>query len=100
MSVFVTPVGQGVPANVPGGSTNGTALGTKPNDCVGVRFYLPAGASVTYTIAPLATPPSSAPSPTIAISDTANGAYFDENLANGMQIYVTATAGSPVFRFI
>jgi hypothetical protein len=82
---------------VPAGSTNGTALGTPPAGTVGVRLYLPAGASVTFTIA--ASQPASAPAVTFTVSQSGTGPNWDEALSAGEMIYVTATSGSPLFRW-
>lgn len=88
--------GVGAMTTVPAGSTNGTPLGTIPSGAKGVRFYLPSGASLTYTIA--AAQPTSAPSPTFTISQSSTGPNWDENL-NGQMIYVTAVSGAPLFRW-
>lgn len=87
--------GVGAMTAVPSGTTNGTAIGTCASTSSGVRIYLPTGASVTFTIA--ASQPGSAPSATFTVSASTTGPNWDENL-NGQQIYVTATAGSPLFR--
>jgi hypothetical protein len=95
--LFTTVRGVGSLTAVPAGSTNGTALGTMPSGATGVRFYLPSGASVTFTIA--STAPSSAPSLTFTVSQSGTGPNWDEALGNGEMIYVTATSGSPLFRW-
>src|SRR5271167_3334375 len=82
---------------VPAGSTNGTALGVPPASAVGARLYLPAGASVSFTIA--ASQPASAPANVFTVSQSATGPNWDEALSAGEMIYVTATAGSPLFRW-
>ena len=98
MPVTVTnPSGQGVITAVPGGSPNGTPLGTMPGGAIGARFYLGSSDSVTFAVA--AAQPGSAPSPTVTISG-ANGQGWDEPLGLGAMIYVTAVTGSPVFRWI
>jgi len=89
--------GLGALTAVPAGSTNGTALGTPPLGAVGMRFYLPAGAAVTFTIA--ATAPGSAPANTFTVSQSGTGPNWDEALSGGEMIYVTATTGSPLFRW-
>jgi len=82
---------------VPAGSGNGTALGTPPAGMVGARLYLPAGASVTFTIA--GSQPIGAPSATFTASQSGTGPNWDEALAGGQMIYVTATSGAPLFRW-
>ena len=99
MSIIVkypTNSGVGPLTAVPSGTTNGTALGAPPADYHGVRFYLPAGSSVTYTVA--ANQPIGAPAPTYTISGSTTGSSFDEPL-NGQSIFVTAVSGSPLFRW-
>ena len=89
--------GVGTMTAVPAGTANGASLGTMPAGAVGARFYLPAGSSVTFTIA--ATAPSSPPSTVFTISQVATGPNWDEALAGGEMIYVTATTGLPLFRW-
>ncbi len=96
MDRTVTP-GLGALAPVPAGSTNGTALGSPPASAVGARFYLPTGASVTFTVA--ATAPTSAPAYTFTISQSGTGPNWDEALSGGAMIYVTAILGAPLFRW-
>jgi|GEM_PF-4339521 len=99
MTVFSSnpSTGLGALAAVPAGSTNGTALGTPPDGAVGARLYLPSGASVSFTVA--ATAPTAAPSPVFTISQAGTGPNWDEALAGGQMIYVTATTGAPLFRW-
>jgi hypothetical protein len=82
---------------VPAGNTNGTILGTIPSTAVGARFYISGSDSVTFTISSPA--PSSPPSVTQTISLTTTGPNWDENLAGGQMIYVTAISGTPRFRW-
>ncbi len=82
---------------VPAASANGTAIGTMPGSAVGVRLYLPAGSSVTFTIA--AAPPSAPPASSFTVSQAGSGPNWDEALAGGQLLYVTATSGSPLFRW-
>ncbi|MDE2197903.1 MAG: hypothetical protein KGJ41_02685 [Rhodospirillales bacterium] len=89
--------GIGALTAVPAGSTNGTPLGVMPAGAVGARLYLPSGASVSFTIATSA--PAAAPAAVFTASQAATGANWDEALAGGAMIYVTATAGSPLFRW-
>ena len=89
--------GIGALTAVPVGSTNGTALGAQPAGAVGARFYLGSADSVTFTIATSA--PSAAPANTFTISGTATGPNWDEALAGGAMIYVTAKSGGPQFRW-
>jgi hypothetical protein len=89
--------GLGALTAVPAGSANGTALGAPPAGTVGVRLYLPIGAAVTFTIA--ASQPVSAPANLFTVSQSGTGPNWDEALSGGEMIYVTATAGSPLFRW-
>ena len=95
--VTTTPAGLGAMQAVPAGSTNGTALGTPPAGSRGARLYLPPGASVTFTMASAA--PASPPAVTFMVSQAGTGPNWDEDLAGGQMIYVTAMAGSPLFRW-
>ena len=99
MTVFSSnpSTGIGALAPVPAGSTNGTVLGTMPDGAVGARLYLPSGASVTFTITDTA--PSTPPSPVFTISQVGTGPNWDEALAGGQMIYVTAVTGAPLFRW-
>ncbi len=98
MSLFANNPSTGIGAltAVPAATTNGTALGTMPNGAVGARLYLGSADSVTFTIA--ASAPSSAPAETFTASGSVTGPNWDEAL-NGQMIYVTATSGSPKFRW-
>ena len=87
-------VGVGAMTAIPAGSTNGTLLACPTAS--GTRLYLPSGASVTYTVA--TTAPTAAPTATFTVSSTTTGANWDENLAFGAQVYVTAVTGSPLYR--
>ena len=99
MTISVTgPIGVGALTAVPSATTNGTALGTMPSNASGARIYLPVGASLTFTIA--ATAPASAPSSTFTVAQTNVGSYWDEPLSNSEMIYVTASSGSPLFRWV
>jgi len=89
--------GLGALSAVPAGSTNGSVLGTQPAGSVGARFYLPAGASVTFTVA--TTAPASAPANTFTVSQSGTGPNWDEALSGGAAIYITATTGAPMFRW-
>jgi hypothetical protein len=89
--------GLGALSAVPGGSTNGTAIGSAPAGAVGVRIYLPAGASVSFTVASSA--PGSAPANVFTVSQAGTGPNWDEALSGGQMIYVTAVSGSPLFRW-
>ncbi len=89
--------GIGALTPVPGGSTAGTALGVMPGGAVGARFYLPAGSSVTFTIA--GSQPVSAPMSVFTVSQSGTGPNWDEALAGGQMVYVTATSGAPLFRW-
>ncbi len=82
---------------VPAASANGTPLGTLPDGAVGARVYLSAGASMTFTVTD--TPPTAPPSAVFTISQASCGPNWDEALAGGQMIYVTATAGVPLFRW-
>ena len=89
--------GLGALAPVPAPSANGTPLGMPPDGYIGTRLYLPAGSSVTFTIA--ATQPTSPPSPVFTVTPATCGPNWDEALAGGQMVYVTATTGSPLFRW-
>lgn len=89
--------GLGALMAVPAGSANGTALGAAPEGAVGARFYLPAAASVTFTI--VDTAPTAPPSPVFNASQTATGPNWDEALSGGQMIYITASSGAPLFRW-
>ena len=91
----ISQVGIGALAAVPAGSTNGTLLATLPSNAQGVRFYLPLGSAVTFTVA--TTAPSTAPTYTYTISPATTGPVWDENLF-GSNIYVTSIVGAPLFR--
>ena len=90
-------VGKGAFTAVPAGTTNGTAIGVAPSGAVGVRLYLQGSDSVTFTIQSSA--PGSAPSLTFAATVASVGSVFDENLASGQMLYITAIVGSPMFRW-
>ncbi len=92
-------LGVGALQAVPAGSTNGSVLGAPPSGAIGVRFYLAASDSVTFTVA--GTAPTSAPAVTFLISGASGGTgpNWDENLSAGQMIYVTATSGAPKFRW-
>lgn len=81
---------------VPGGSPNGTPIGTPPAGAVGVRIYLPANASVTFTVA--SSQPLSPPANTFTVSNSTTGPNWDESL-NGQNLYITAISGTPLFRW-
>src|ERR1700677_4407087 len=89
--------GLGALSAVPAGSTNGTPLGTPPLGTVGARIYLPSGASVSFTIA--AAQPTTTPANIFTASQSGTGPNWDESLSAGQVIYVTAIAGSPMFRW-
>ncbi|MCW3476554.1 hypothetical protein [Limobrevibacterium gyesilva] len=89
--------GLGALSPVPAGAANGVALGVMPAGAVGARLYLPAGASVSFTVA--AAPPAGAPASVFTASQAGTGPNWDEALAGGQMIYVTAVAGSPLYRW-
>jgi hypothetical protein len=89
--------GLGALSAVPAASTNGTALGVMPAGAVGARLYLPAGASVSFTVA--AAQPAAAPAVVFTVSQSGTGPNWDEALAGGQMIYVVAVSGSPMFRW-
>jgi hypothetical protein len=68
-----------------------------PAGAVGARLYLPAGSSVSFTIA--ASSPSSPPASVFTVSQAGTGPNWDEALSGGQMIYITATAGVPLFRW-
>jgi hypothetical protein len=90
--------GLGTLSAIPAATINGTALGTPPAGTIGVRFYLPSGASVTFTIA--SAQPGSPPAITFTLLQTSTGPNWDEPLCDGQMIYVTATSGGALFRWI
>jgi hypothetical protein len=82
----------------PAASTNGTPVAaTIPANVKAVRFYLNTGDSLTFTIA--STQPGAAPTAVITISST-YVSNWDEPLSTGMNIYITAKTGNPLFRLI
>lgn len=83
---------------VPASSTNGTPLGVRPAKAIGVRFYLPAGSAIIFTISRRA--PTSAPTALFTISEADTGPTWVEGLSEGLMIYVTSLSGSPVFRWV
>lgn len=99
MTIFSSNPSTGIGAltAVPAGSTNGTALGTMPAGAIGARLYLPAGASVSFTVTDTA--PAAAPAAVFTASQTATGPNWDEALSAGQMIYVTASTGVPLFRW-
>ncbi len=99
MTIFANnpSTGLGTLSEVPSGSANGIALGSSPSGAVGARFYLPTGASVTFTVAPVA--PISVPAETFVISQAGTGPNWDEALSGGQMIYITAISGRPLFRW-
>jgi len=90
----VDPIGIGPMIAPPAASTNGTPL-LVPANTVAVRFYLAAGAAVTYTVAPLQ--PTAAPAAVFALTATAP-LSFDEPLAAGQQVFVTSLTGAVAYR--
>ncbi len=89
--------GIGALTPVPAGSSTGTALGTMPGGAVGARLYLPTGSAVTFTIA--GSQPVAAPTSVFTVTQAGCGPNWDEALAGGQMIYVTAASGSPLFRW-
>ena len=87
--------GGGAITAVPGASTDGTALGTLPEGCRGIRLYVPTGGSLTYTLA--SAPPGSAPS---AVWTVTGPAVQDEPVSADQMVYVTAITGTCLFRWI
>ena len=81
---------------VPAGSANGTLIGARPPGATGVRFYLPLGSSVTFTIA--AAQPTSPPI-AFTISGNGTGQYWEEALEGNISIYITATSNGAMFRW-
>lgn len=100
LPVAIQGLGVGDLAAIGAASTNGTALGTKPGAATRAALYLPAGSSVTYTIA--GTAPSAAPAATITLTSSGGTVpdYWEEALAGAQMIYLTAKAGAPLFRWI
>jgi hypothetical protein len=90
------PTGIGTLTAIPAASTNGTPL-TLPAGTTAVRLYLNPGDSVTYTVTQLQ--PATAPAATWTITATAP-ITFDEPLAAGQQLFVTAASGTPAYRVL
>lgn len=96
--------GFGPTAVVPTGTSAApVAIGNAPAGATGVRVYLATGDVVTCVIAAsladaktaaAATPPAS-----FSVSVASSGPNWDEDLANGMMVYVIGKTGNPVFRF-
>ncbi len=97
LAALASSVGLGAMQAVPAATPNGTPLGAAPPGAKGVRLYLPTGASLTYTIASIA--PAAAPAATFTVSQSGTGPNWDEDLAGGQMIYVTAVTGTPLFRW-
>jgi hypothetical protein len=98
MPVVNGPIGLGSMTALPFPTEVGTPLGTLPENAQGARFYLPAGTSVTFTIA--SAQPTAAPTAAFETPIGSASANWDEPLAAGQMIYVTAVTGSPFFRWI
>lgn len=96
MPVVNPAIGIGSFIGVPVASANGTLIGSKPAGAKGLRLYLASGDSITYTIA--ASAPGSPPSLTFTVSQSGTGPNWDEDL-NGVDLYITAKSGSPMFRW-
>lgn len=92
-----TAVSLGAFEAVPAGSTNGTVLGVVPSGAVGVRFYLPVGSGLSFTVAVGA--PSAAPDYAFALSEAGTGPVWDEAMSGSQMIYVTSRTGAPLFRW-
>jgi hypothetical protein len=84
---------------VPPGTTNGEPIGTPPASVRGVRFYLPASASVSYVVG--ITQPESVLTPNATTPvNTTNATIFDEFLMPGENLYITAISGAPFYRWM
>jgi len=90
----IDPIGIGAMAFPPAASTNGAPLVLPPGTSA-VRLYLATGASLTYTVAH--DQPAAPPTALFTIAATAP-VTLDEPLANGQQIFVTASTGTIVYR--
>lgn len=82
---------------VPAGSTNGTLLSGRPTGAQGVFFYTASGDAVTYAVA--TTAPVSAPAVTLTITGPIEPPR-GEMLGKNTNIYVTATTGTPKYRWV
>jgi hypothetical protein len=91
-------VGIGDLLDVPTSTPNGALLGIPPDNATGVRLYLSENDSLTFTIS--SSQPQSPPPSTFTISGITTGPNWDENLAGGQRLYVTAMTGNPKFRWI
>jgi len=90
----VDPIGIGAMAPLPAATTNGAPL-LLPAGTAGVQFYLPTGASVTYTVAH--DQPSAPPTALFTMTATAP-LTFQELLAGGQQVFITSCTGTIVYR--
>jgi hypothetical protein len=83
---------------VPGGTTDGTPIGSPPPNCIGVALYVPSGGSVSYAVA--SAQPTSAPSPTWTVATQSTVEPWVERLLPGQNLYITALTGAVLFRWI
>ena len=90
----VDPIGIGAMSAPPTPTTNGALL-TVPAGTAAVRLYLATGASITYTVAH--DQPNAAPAALFTVAAT-SPVTFDEPLAAGQQVFVTAVAGTVLYR--
>lgn len=101
MQTRVAAIGSGAFQTVTA-SQFGTAIVTgAPALSVGVRVYLPQGASFTYTLATAA--PTGTPAIVVTVSNPTTGAsplVYNENLSGGLQMYVTQVSGGVVARYV
>lgn len=99
IGVTVAPNGLGPLSAVPAPSNNGAPIGSPPVGKRGVRIYVPPGCSISFGIA--GSQPSNPPT-TITVGNPSTNsvpANWDEDLAAGQQIYVTAVTGSVLYRW-
>lgn len=81
----------------PASSTNGTELAGRPEITSGVRIEVASGGSITYYIGPTGVAPTGAPSLTKTVSEAGT---VDEPLSGADSIFVTASSGAVILRWV
>lgn len=83
---------------VPAGSTNGTALSSRPGGAMVVEFWLGTGDSVQIA---LATDAQGAPTaPPVSAPSISGATVFQVAVPYGANLYITSKAGAPVYRWL
>lgn len=91
-SVSISAIGGAFTA-LPAATTNGALVTPGAN---GIRFWLPAGSSVSFTKA--ASQPGAAPTLVSTLTGNANGPYVDVNVvAATAGVYLTAMSGGAFY---